>query len=470
MEKANKVKEKIDTHDFNFAGARLFEINFSGKRIEGNLILSGSKIINSVRLNGSTINGNVSLTGAEVDGILFFDSQYDPALRTIINGSLLLQGSHIHQGAFFRNIEIRDDLKLWNTTMGSFVRSANAKIGGQVWILNSTFGNFLEFSGATIGKFFQISRSSIDGFGYFHGTKFKGDVSFKGTVFKIEVDFCRSKFFENITFEDVEFIKNVYFRNVLFNGIVYFIQKHITSNIFRSYVSFADSSFFARGIFEGIKNLNASFRSARLKNVVFRNCDLSNVRFKDVIFDNCELSTSKLPDKIIEHKEHDYSAKLNFKLLKLSSKMTILSCPIFSPRAQFPCKTIIAIPDKVENANMVSDIYRRIRQCLESQGAYIEASDYYKKEMDMRREVYKSKNTINWIFYSFLSLISRYGENSKILVVLISLYYVLLLTIVYFFKINPTNPLFIYFNIAIIPLGSFLIALFVYVFARKMSR
>jgi uncharacterized protein YjbI with pentapeptide repeats len=463
------INEKINKNDYNFTGARLVQLNLSGKKIEGNLDLSETKILDDVNINNTVINGTVSLIMAEIGGKLFCDSKYEHSNRTFIKGSFLLQGAHIQRGVFFRNIEVRDDVKLWSTKMDEFVWFTNAKIGRDLWLLDTKIGKFIDFGRASFGRFVDIRSSTFYGYVNFEYTIFEGDVLFDESMFNEHVFFKRAKFFEGAVFEDVKFNKLVSFERVLFEGVTYFIQNS-SFNVFNNYVFFNDSSFSTRGIFEGIKNLVADFEGGRLKNVVFRNCDLSKTRFKDVIFDNCELSTSNLPNKIIEHKEYEYSKELNFDLIKFSSKMTPITCLVLSQTASAPCMTIISSYDKVSNAQKVADIYRRIKQCLESQGSYIEASEFYVKEMDMRNEVYWSENKIKWLFYKFLSLITRYGENSKRLAGFIILYYVSLLLIVLICNISPSHPYFVVFNIAIIPVGSFLMALFVYVFARKMAR
>lgn len=425
-EKAKKFNEKVNNEDFHFAGAILFEVNLSGYNINDNIFFEEAKILSDVNFIGANVNGNVFFNSSKILGSVFFDSeQYK---KTKIEGSLNFQGADINDRAFFRDIEVSKDIKFHSTKIGSVCRFNNAKIIGEFWLIDSTIGNFMDFRNAHIGRLINYG-STIERFAFFDNTKFERNVSFKKSIFKNEVYFEQAIFLDDTIFEDVEFHKNVSFSNSRFLG--------------------------NRGRFKRLENFKANFESAKLDNVYFRQCDLTQVRFKDVIFDNCELSTSKLPEKIIEHKEYE------------KSKIIINNAKIFPKRITHITDSVTLI----EYANDVADIYRRIRQCLENQGAYMESGEFYKKEMDFRRtEVYKKVNKSIYFTYTFLNITSKYGENSKILVFLIILYYFIIGATVNIFNINPTNPNFMYYNLAIIPIGSFLIALFVYSFARKMSR
>lgn len=441
-EKAKKLKDKLDRNDFDFSDAKLFEIDVSNMEINDKLNFFQATIINGINVEKSTIKGEMNFIGATIP-----------------------------KNTNCNNVEVHGDVRLAGTNLGS-VDFSNSKIKGRVVvIMDSIIENYFNFKDVTIEKGMTIYKSTFNGECNFNHAKIKEDFFIGKSNFNEEVSFGQVKFFENATFKDgVEFFKKVTFNYAMFNGVATFKQKESDFDMFKNLVYFINSSFLSRGIFEGLYKFDTSFEGARLKNVAFRNCNLFNVRFKDVTFDNCELSSSELPDKIIEHKEHEYSKELDFNKTKLSIKMTTFENTYSNRQLPLFSLTIIAFRDKVINAKMVADTYRRIKQCLENQGAYIEASEFYKKEMDMRKEVYWSENKVNWLFYSLLSSISRYGENSKRLAVLIASYYVILLAMVSIFNISPSNPYLVYFNIFIIPIGSFLMALFVYVFARKMSR
>lgn len=443
--KEKKVKEKIRNNDYDFTGVQLAKVDCHEENIDGNLIFVNAKINGNVNFNEAKINGNVNFNGAEIKGnVIFsgseingnvtFDGKLEPFKKTIIKGDVYFRGATINQGVFFRKSKVNGDFKIDWAKIGFVTRFQDAQIGGEAWFMKSTFGNYVEFISATIGKWICFTGSEINGFANFYDAKFNGNAYFSHVIFNMEAYFERTTFYQDVKFKGTLFKENAFFQNSTFIG--------------------------NKGLFEDITYFKAGFESARLQNVAFRHCNLTKVRFREVIFENCELSTSILPNKVMEHDEYDYKKSLKIKNLNLTSKMTPLDKI-----------TILAPINLVGDANVVADVYRRIKQCLNNQGAYAEASDFYIKEMDVRRkEIYKKKDKKNYIFYTFLNFTSTYGEDPKNLAMLIIYYYVILIFIVYYWDINPKNPYFIYFNIAIIPLGSFLMALFVYIFAKKMSK
>ena len=359
-EKLKKVKDKLNEYDFDFSDSKLFDFDFSNREISDNLNFFQATIINGINIEKSTIKGDINLIGATIG-----------------------------KNTNCKGIEVHGGIRLVNTHLDS-VDFSNSKIKGKVDVIqDSIIDGYFDFNNVTIEKSMTVYKSKFNGECNLNHAKIKKDFFIGKSIFKKETYFGQVKFFENATFKDTEFFKTVNFNYAMFNGVSTFIEKESPKDMFKNMVFFINSSFLSRGIFEGLNNFDASFEGARLKNVAFRNCNLFNVRFKDVIFDNCELSSSDLPNKIIEDKEREYSKKLNFKEVKLSSRRTTFEGTYTTPPLPLSYLTIIAFDDEVLNAKMVADTYRRIRQCLESQGAYIEAGEFYIKEMDMKREFYR---------------------------------------------------------------------------------
>ncbi len=114
--KEEKVKEKVDKGDFNFEGAKLLEIDFSGRTIEGSLTFidaviekdamfegvnigelarfTGAKIIGGVSFKGAKIGRHVRFDGAEIAGYASFE-------RAEIAGYAWFDGAEIGREAWF---------------------------------------------------------------------------------------------------------------------------------------------------------------------------------------------------------------------------------------------------------------------------------------------------------------------------------------------------------------------------------
>ena len=108
--KEEKVKEKISKGDFNFDGAKLYNIHFTSK-VKGNL-----------RFNGAVIREDASFRGAEIDG------------------NVLFSGAEIGKNASFRRAKIRGTANF-----------SRAKIGEKVLFMDTEIGEYTIFNRTAIG-------------------------------------------------------------------------------------------------------------------------------------------------------------------------------------------------------------------------------------------------------------------------------------------------------------------------------
>ena len=251
-------------------------------------------------------------------------------------------------------------------------------------------------------------------------------------------------------FNGANFIKEVDFRAANFIKDVYFQETH-----FNEFVNFKDSMISRKGIFDRILNFNASFEGTILKNVAFRHCDLTNVQFNDAILDNCDLTTSGWKNKIPEHRKFIENKTISYGKLQLHDKFL------------FICNHLGILLDNklIPSAKVATNTYRRIRQSLQQQGAYDIAGNLYYEEMNIKKEVFFIENQSSWLVYVILSITTGYGEKLRRILAIFLFGWVFYIIIVIYFSAV--------YNF-VIPLGagflSLLTALFVYVFARKMSR
>jgi len=445
-EKNSKIMDKIKKKDFNFRGSKLLELDLPKVKIEKDLVLWQAKIEGNLNFRESQINGNVECGGAEIKGYVDFSD-------TKIHGNIRFRGVKIDHNALFRRTTIKGNVEFDQAEIGDVLVFTEAKIEGNIQFSYTHIGGYTDFRNTTIGgcMYFRDADIGINSLGEtsFDNITVFGNVYFQGALFHRKAFFSKIKFLEDANFEDTQFTEDVDFKKATFQGNVYF-SKVKNEIIFKKFVSFKEASFSGKVLFKGLNNFKGSFEGARLKNVVFKYCNLTNVRFKEVILDNCELSTSKLPDKIVEHEEYDNKRSKTQEYLNFLNSHS---------------QTI------VQDAEAVSDTYRRIRQCLQNQGAYTEAGEFYIKEMKMKKEVYKVNNKSMWIFYVILDIFSGYGERPGRLA-----FFLVVVTVSFSiikgwpcFNGNPNLSAIILLIIqtAIIP---FFMALFVYAFARKMSR
>jgi uncharacterized protein YjbI with pentapeptide repeats len=475
--KYKKIEEKIGNNDFNFFGAIMLGLNVNGREIQDNVNFISAKINGDLNFRGNFIKGYVSFADADITrNVIFENSVIEEdvsfALSNIKNGSIFFEkttiggdvdlgsaniegyldfkDSKIYGKADFGCKYVRYDVELKNIIIDQRAKFDNIEVGGYISLENAFIGGNVNFSEAKLGT----SKSTPDGnYSYLTNMNIGGEAEFIYSEFFGESYFSKSNFRENVFLGGVTFNEKVDFDEVRFHENVDFSE-----NIFKKMMNFSKASFLSTGLFKKINNGNkfsASFEDTRLHNVAFRDCNLSKITFKNAIFENCELSTSKWDNDIIfEHREYEKKKIESLEKLQLSNLFLFIN--------EYLCHSLT--PELNSEAIIVSDTYRRIRQSLQQQGSYQKPSKFYVEEMNLRREGYSTNNKGIWLLYTILSATSEYGENLKRIGLILIVYLLIYSTVLYYY---PENKL-------IIPvfsgLLSFITAIFVYVFARKMSR
>jgi len=182
------VNEKISKGDFNFEGAKLLEVDFSGRTIEGSLTFIDAVIEKAAKFEGVNIGKIARFTGAKIGGGVSF------------------KGAKIGRGARFNEVEIGRDTSFEKAEIGRYVSFLGAKIGGTAWFdsakidgealfvkaeiggtacfEDAEIGGTAWFDGAKIGENAWFKEAKIDGDASFSLTEIKGVCSFKDAKFK----------------------------------------------------------------------------------------------------------------------------------------------------------------------------------------------------------------------------------------------------------------------------------------------
>ena len=152
--KEKKVEEKIGDGDFNFDGAKLYNIHFT------------SKVKGDLSFNGAVIREDALFNGAEIDKNALFNS------------------AEIGKNASFRRAKIRDTANFSRAKIGEKVSFMDAEIGKYTVFYRAAIGGEALFVGAKMGGNVFFEEAEIDGDVTFDGTEIKGVCSFKDAVFK----------------------------------------------------------------------------------------------------------------------------------------------------------------------------------------------------------------------------------------------------------------------------------------------
>ncbi|MFC1787227.1 pentapeptide repeat-containing protein [Halobacteriota archaeon] len=109
--KDKKVEEKLIQKEFNFEGAKLFEVDFSGMKIKNTLDFSHAIIRKDALFEGAMIGGDALFEGA------------------MIGGDALFEGATIGRDARFGEATILGDALFGRARIGRYALFGRAKIG-----------------------------------------------------------------------------------------------------------------------------------------------------------------------------------------------------------------------------------------------------------------------------------------------------------------------------------------------------
>ena len=159
--KHQKIKNKVTKKDFNFEGARLLKVNFSGTEIEGDLNFINAAI--GKRGWSDEENGDVSLEKAQIKGDVLFGG-------AMLFGCVSGVGAKIGGNIRFDGIITGYDISFYKANIGGFLAIANSEIG------RNFFGGSVIFNDTRIDAGLGLTGSKIHGDVWFEDAIIGGDV------------------------------------------------------------------------------------------------------------------------------------------------------------------------------------------------------------------------------------------------------------------------------------------------------
>jgi uncharacterized protein YjbI with pentapeptide repeats len=362
---------------------------------------------------------------------------------------------------------------------------SEAEFDGQVDFSDCTFNNTFSLGGARFGRDVLIRYSHFNDWFYPRHTKFYGSVNLRGTtfvnadfhdtVFNDKVDFRDSKFEgkELTRFLDVKFNDKANFENTIFCGKTLFQGVDFLRAKFSTNTEFNEKiTKFRYVTFE--KGENSSFDTRNLTNVSFKNTDITRIKFNESvvwyekpqqrtkvngykIWDERNLAdtlknSSKWEDVDVKFENQSLQNFLIQKGVKGASKLDFVDIDEWTKkivetetyklrgkiikhktdkirgyikrRHENDKPAIVVVDDYIKEGALesVKAIYRNLRENCEYWLRYDEASQFFIREMELKRN-YREHNVF-WIketdqLRKRLSLtglyyyLSKYGESLK---------------------------------------------------------
>ena len=196
--KKEKVEEKVNKRDFNFEGAKLLEVDFSGMKIEHSVNFEDAVIIRDARFNGSEIDGDVWFVGAKIRGDARFNgSEIDGDVWFIgaeIRGDARFEGAGIGRNAQFEKAKIGEAVSFGGAEIRGAALFGGAEIGEAAWFRRAKVGGDACFDGAKIGEVAMFEEAEIGGNASFEGAEIGEAACFNPIEIKRELIFKNTKF------------------------------------------------------------------------------------------------------------------------------------------------------------------------------------------------------------------------------------------------------------------------------------
>jgi uncharacterized protein YjbI with pentapeptide repeats len=216
--KNQKIKEKIESGNFDFRGVKIQHFTLS----------SNSKIEDSILFNMATIEGNVLLRGVIIQGDALFKNAF-------IKGNVTFEGATIEGNARFFGAKIRGDVLFNNAKIqgDAWFRTAkiqgdasfnNARIKGDATFWGATVESNVTFDGATIEGDAMFWGATIEGDATFRSANILGDASFKNAIVKGNATFKNAIVKGNATFEGATIEGNATFEGATIEGNAQFTE------------------------------------------------------------------------------------------------------------------------------------------------------------------------------------------------------------------------------------------------------
>jgi len=364
---------------------------------------------------------------------------------------------------------------------------------------------FVEEPNFLLAKFTEgvdFSNSVFEKGGNFYLAKFKKSVNFERAHFKKWADFRYSKFIGKDLVADFVFAYfegGANFRFATFNGEISFYMAVFNQELYLTAIEGNARLDFRIARFPDIAKIN---RGTNLKNAVFALANTEVVDFDDAKWPENKILIEEEIKKNIDSESIKSEEELKSKTV--TKKITGGFCtnlkfhPIFLFYSEGGKHRIIKWKD-------VSSIYRRLKQSHQKHGHYDLAGDFYYREMECKKKALKEKKLSLDCFksfgYSFLKHSCGYGEkplrvmrnslisvlgfafayfftnsinlsgNSVLRNILQSIYFsTITFTTLGYGDIHPINDAGRVLAMSEAVLGAIFIALFIFVFGRKMMR
>ncbi len=255
--KKEKVKEKIIRRDFNFEGAILENIDFSGMEIKGDVNFKKAVILGNAIFNRAEIGGNASFEKTEIEG----DASFEGA---IIKGNVLFRGAEIKKDVWFWGAEVEADILLdKDTKINKDVVFMDAIIKGNISFDKATIKGRVSFIKAKIQGYVSFKKTIIKMYAMFDGAEMGWDALFDGAKIGGDASFNEAEIGRHASFDRAEIGGDAWFRGAKIGGDAWFGGAKIEGHAWFDTLDIKGILSFEETKFKNFKEAENASRAAR---------------------------------------------------------------------------------------------------------------------------------------------------------------------------------------------------------------
>jgi len=324
-EYVDKIKKEINNYDFKefiFVGQIRFAddlsintfkyANFAKATFDGNVIFVGATFNGSAYFSGTNFKGNANFKWATFNGYANF-------VKATFDGNANFKWATFNGSAYFSGTNFKGNANFGEAVLNGSTNFKGVLFGGFARFADVTFKGDVNFTWTTIKKDAIFEEATFNGYALFGRVIFNGYAFFIRATFNEYTNFRRATFKKYANFTDATFNRGVDIGEAIFNKDVHFRVEPLIKKMYFCLVNIK--------VLSGNKlnlKVNNNVQIITLERAYLENTDLDMELVKDTLIDftdallkNTKIKKEQIKGHILQEEEKNFlEAKEIYLLLK----------------------------------------------------------------------------------------------------------------------------------------------------------
>jgi hypothetical protein len=366
------------------------EANFSGATFSGKAYFNGAPFFELASFSGATFSELVNFTTIFYKEADFVDTKFSKeasfsgaTFSELANFEVATFSGYAAFAATFTGEANFESATFSNkASFGQSTFSNKANFRAATFNDEADFGGFtISQNGATFTGEANFEQATFSKVANFSGGMFIGEASFSGATFTGEANFIIVTFFNKASFSGATFSNEARFGKVKFLlGANFFVSTFLSKAYFSG--EFNDSTDFTNATFE--KPSKVTFDIGNMAYVSFSDTDTTRIKFSDKVTWGGDDKFTIIDEKwLIEDIGRRKKGKLENKPIEKRSD-----------------------EGQSVSLELVSSVYRNLRENYEFRLRYGDAGRFFIKEMDLKRK-YREASSLSTVKLNLIKLLRK---------------------------------------------------------------